>query len=94
MDHLPVFLQLKHLSCLVVGGGVVAERKVRLLIRAGAAVTVVGRDLTDELARLRDEDRIVQHAGEFTDRLLSGMRIVIAATDDHQVNRVNSQALK
>ena len=87
MDHLPVFLQLKHLSCLVVGGGVVAERKVRLLIRAGAAVTVVGRDLTDELARLRDEDRIVQHAGEFTDRLLSGMRIVIAATDDHQVNR-------
>lgn len=87
MDHLPVFLQLKHLSCLVVGGGVVAERKVRLLIRAGAAVTVVGRDLTDELARLRDEDRIVQHAGEFTDRLLSGMRIVIAATDDQQVNR-------
>ena len=87
MDHLPVFLQLKHSPCLVVGGGTVAERKVRLLMRAGAAVTVVASDLTDDLARLRDEDRIVQHAGAFRGRLLAGMRVVIAATDDSEVNR-------
>ena len=71
MDQLPVFLQLSHSPCLVVGGGVVAERKVRLLMRASAAVTVVAHDLTDELARLRDADRIVHHAGVFTDRLLA-----------------------
>lgn len=87
MDHLPVFLQLKHTSCLVVGGGVVAERKVRLLERAGAAVTVVGRNLTAELTRLRDQGEIVHHAGAFTDRLLAGKRVVIAATDDRELNR-------
>ena len=92
MDHLPVFLHLKHSPCLVVGGGVVAERKVRLLMRAGAAVTVVSRDLTGELARLRDQDGIVQHEGEFADRLLAGMRLVIAATDDEEVNRQVSRA--
>ncbi len=92
MDHLPVFLQLKHSPCLVVGGGVVAERKVRLLMRAGAAVTVIARDLTGELARLRDADRIVHHAGAFADRLLAGMRLVIAATDDEEVNRQVSHA--
>ena len=92
MDHLPVFLQLSHSPCLVVGGGVVAERKVRLLMRAGAAVTVVARELTDELARLRDEVGIVQHNGEFADQLLAGMRLVIAAADDEEVNRQVSRA--
>lgn len=92
MDHLPVFLQLNHRPCLVVGGGVVAERKVRLLMRAGAAVTVIAQDLTGELARLRDENGIVQHDGEFADRLLAGMRLVIAATDDEEVNRQVSRA--
>ena len=92
MDHLPVFLQLNHRPCLVVGGGVVAERKTQLLIRAGAAVTVIARDLTDELVRLRDDGKIVHRAGEFADRLLAGMRVVIAATDDSEVNRQVSRA--
>ena len=87
MDQLPVFLNLKRSSCLVVGGGVVAERKVRLLLRAGAAVTVVARDLTKDLARFRDAGRIVHHRGAFTGRLLAGMRVVIAATDDDEVNQ-------
>ena len=92
MDQFPVFLQLAHSRCLVVGGGVVAERKVRLLLRAGAAVTVAARDLTDELARLRDADRILHHKSGFTNRLLDRMTIVIAATDDGEVNCQVSRA--
>jgi uroporphyrin-III C-methyltransferase/precorrin-2 dehydrogenase/sirohydrochlorin ferrochelatase len=86
MDHLPVFLQLKNRPCLVVGGGIVAERKARLLLRAGAVVTVVARDLTDELVQLRDAHRIAHQPSAFTDRLLKGMRIVIAATNDDEIN--------
>jgi len=92
MEFLPVFLQLNHSACLVAGGGVVAERKVRLLLRAGASVTVVARDLSAGLAGLRDAGRIVQHAGEFADRLLAGMRVVIAASNDGELNRQVARA--
>lgn len=92
MDHLPIFLQLNRSPCLVVGGGVVAERKVQLLLRAGATITVIARDLSEGLAALRDEGRIVHHTGEFADRLLAGMRVVIAATDDDELNSQVSRA--
>lgn len=87
MDHLPVFLKVRDRRCLVVGGGAVAARKVRLLLRAGAVVTVVAPDLSPELAALRDSGSIVHIAAEFADRLVDGMRLVIAATHKDAVNR-------
>lgn len=87
MDHLPVFLKLRQSPCLVVGGGVVAERKVRLLLKAGAAVTVLAPELTDELARLCDKDEIVYRTGIISDHLISGMKIVIAASNDNDINQ-------
>lgn len=92
MDHLPVFLRLHRKACLVVGGGIVAERKVRLLLRAEAAVTVVAPDLTDKLARMRDERQIVHRVGAFENGLLAGMILVIAAADDDEVNRQVSRS--
>lgn len=92
MDQLPVFLKLDSSPCLVVGGGNVAGRKVRLLMRAGAVVTVVADELSSELLELRDAGRIAHHAGAFTRRLLDGVRVVIAATDDARQNRAVSQA--
>ena len=87
MDHLPVFLKLRQSPCLVVGGGEVAERKVRLLLKAGAIVTVLASELTDELARLRDNDEIEHRTGIISDHLISGMKIVIAASHDNDVNQ-------
>ena len=87
MNYLPVFLRLEGRPCLVVGGGKVAARKVAMLLRAGAKISVVAPALCDELETLRVSGRI-QHAGrEFRDEDVDGRVLVIAATDDETVNR-------
>jgi precorrin-2 dehydrogenase/sirohydrochlorin ferrochelatase len=58
MRYYPIFLNLRGRRCIVVGGGKVAERKVRALLRAGASVRVVSPDLTPRLAQLAAKKRI------------------------------------
>jgi len=50
MGYYPIFLELRGRRCLVIGGGVIAERKVHGLLAAEAAVTVVSPQLTALLA--------------------------------------------
>ena len=65
MQHLPLFARLDGRRCLVVGGGDVGARKVRLLLAAGAEVTVAGPALNDELRELRNAGKIHHLDGEF-----------------------------
>lgn len=89
MDFFPIFLNLKGKPCLVVGGGEVAVRKVSILLQSGAKVTVVSPELCGELKKLH-----ITHLQEkFSESRLEGMTLVIAATDDREVNiRVSSAA--
>jgi len=86
MEHFPVFLRLKAARVLVVGGGEVAARKIRLLLRAGARIEIVARRLNPELLALVADGRLVHAAAEFDADRVSGCRLVIAATDDHVLN--------
>jgi uroporphyrin-III C-methyltransferase/precorrin-2 dehydrogenase/sirohydrochlorin ferrochelatase len=91
MKYLPVFLKLEARHCLVVGGGKVAARKVAMLLRAGARITVVAPRLCEELAKLRDSGSIDHVGREFRDADIDDTVLVIAATDDGAVNRQVSQ---
>ncbi len=92
MDFLPVFLDIRNKSCLVVGGGEVAARKVMLLLQAGAHVSVVSPELNTPLSEYHAQGRIKYLAGIFQPGLLQNMTLVIAATDDRDTNRQVSAA--
>lgn len=89
----PVALRVAGRSCLVVGGGAVAARKVRSLLEAGAAVTVVSPELGADLAAARSEDALwAWHPREFWAEDVNGCLLVVAATDDPTVNRAVAAA--
>ena len=92
MDYLPLFLDLRGRRVVVVGGGLVAERKIDLLKAAGASLCVVSPALTARLAARRDAGELEHRAHAFAADDLDGARLVIAATDDREVNRAVAAA--
>ncbi len=86
MDFLPIFLNIRERACLVVGGGSVAERKVSLLLDAGARVTIVSPELCPGLRELHEQGTIDYRKGQYSEDDLSGKALIIAATDDRSVN--------
>ena len=49
MAYFPMFVNLKDQLCLVVGGGMVAYRKVKVLLDFEARVVVVGENICDKI---------------------------------------------
>ncbi|MFM5354321.1 siroheme synthase CysG [Aeromonas dhakensis] len=92
MDYLPIFCRLDNKPVLLVGGGEVAQRKVRLLLDAGAQLTVVAPELDPELAELAANGSIEWLAGEFAPAQLAGKWLVVAATDRREVNALVYQS--
>jgi len=87
MDYLPIFLRITGQQVLVVGGGQVALRKVSMLMRAGATIRLVARDVEPALKKMLTgkEHEVLRRAFDTSD--MFGVNLVIAATNDEQVNR-------
>jgi uroporphyrin-III C-methyltransferase / precorrin-2 dehydrogenase / sirohydrochlorin ferrochelatase len=86
MNYFPIFLRLEGQPVLVVGGGAIAARKIDLLRKAQAQVTVVAPELTEALTVLATHGAIKYIAQEFRPEHLDGMRLAIAATSRQAVN--------
>jgi uroporphyrin-III C-methyltransferase/precorrin-2 dehydrogenase/sirohydrochlorin ferrochelatase len=87
VTYFPVFFDLAKQPVLVVGAGEVALRKVALLERSGAAITVVAPQIHPELEARAAAGAINLHVREFVPQDLDGMRLVIVATSRRAINR-------
>ncbi len=94
MDFLPIFYDIKQKNCLVVGGGGIAARKVSLLLKAHAHVTVISPELSRELVDWCDDGKLTHIARNFQDDDVKNAVIVIAATDNQAVNEQVSTVAK
>lgn len=89
----PIFLtNLAAWRVVVVGGGMVAARKVGGLLAAHANVTVIAPDLAPPLQALYDAGQVTWHPRRFDPADVTGARLVFAATDDRAVNVTVAQA--
>ena len=82
----PVALSMRGRRAVVVGGGVVAERKVRGLLTSGAQVVVVAPRLTPPLAALAEAGAVTWHDRTYAQGDLDGAWLAFAATGDDAVN--------
>src|SRR5882724_11244637 len=94
MDYLPIFLQLRARPVLVVGGGRVAARKVDLLRRTGARVTIVAPEILDELRELAVKGELQHIEAPFTPSHVTDAAAVVAATGITEVNAAISAAAR
>jgi len=94
MDLLPVSLRIAGRLVLVIGGGVVAQRKAQLLMRAGARVRLVAAQVRAELSALLADGAHEVLEREFQEADLDGVTLVVAATNDQVLNeRVHALAV-
>ncbi len=87
MMYFPVFFDLDGQQVLVVGGGEVALRKITLLERTGASITLVAPEVHPELMARAAAGNLQLTVREFEPDDLNGARLVIVATSRRAVNR-------
>lgn len=92
MDYFPLFLKLKDQPCLVVGAGEIAARKIELLSRAGARITVVAEEVHEHVASMQATLNLVIRQKSFAADDLTDMRIVVSATDHRACNEAVASA--
>lgn len=85
--YYPIGLDIAGRECLVVGGGKVAERKIKRLVDYGAKVQVVSPSLAPLLKAWADKGLLKYQRGKFSSALLEKQALVFAATNDTELNQ-------
>ena len=83
MSYFPFFVEIRDEKCLVVGGGIVALRKIEKLLPFGVDITVVSPAFCAEIEKMEDIRKVQR---PFDKKDIEGMFFVIGATDDENVN--------
>jgi len=87
MESFPVFINIKDKPVTIIGGGDIALRKVKLLIKAGPKITLISKVICKELKELliQHNHQIIQKSFQVSD--LKAPILVIAATNNVKINK-------
>ncbi len=84
--YFPIFIDLSEKKILVVGGGAIASRRVRTLSGFAGHITVQAPEISEEIRGLAGDCRVTIREEAFYPEILSGMDLVLAATNDRKLN--------
>jgi len=94
MDYFPIFLRLKNQPCLVVGAGEIAARKIELLARTGAKISVIALKICSAVQNLQTQYHLVIMKKAFVPSDITGYKLIVSATNQLEVNRQVAETAK
>ena len=86
MAYFPFYVELKDVSVLIVGGGKVALHKVKRILDYGPKIKVVAKKVDERIKNIKG---VEWEEREFEDSDVEGVRFVIAAAGDEELNVVD-----
>ncbi|WP_404355824.1 siroheme synthase CysG [Methylotuvimicrobium sp. KM1] len=92
MDYFPIFFKLTGKPCLVVGAGEVAARKIDLLARAEADITVIAEDIGETVAAMAERCQLTIKQKSFQPEDLENFILVVSATNRLETNQQVSKS--
>ncbi|MBT3335538.1 MAG: uroporphyrinogen-III C-methyltransferase [Methylococcales bacterium] len=92
MHFFPIFLRLNQQKCLIVGAGEIAARKIEILAKSGARITVLAPSFSTPVQTLEKKLALTLIQKKFESTDAEGYRLIVSATDNQTVNELVSQA--
>ena len=86
-EYYPVYLNLAGKRCVIIGGGGIAQGKIRALLRAGCQITVISPDATQGIRNAAQRGEVTWLERTYQPGDLDGAFIAVAATNVWHVNR-------
>ena len=87
MKYFPLFVDSKRINAIIIGGGDVAARKLELLLKASSNITIMSAQINARILHLIEHYQLNWLKHNYQTGFLTDKTLVIAATDDRQVNK-------
>ncbi len=87
MNYLPIAINLKNKRVIVVGGGKVAQRKIKTLLDTEALIVVIAPEITSKIRLLIEKGVVNWESRRVQESDIKEARLIVAATDSEEVNR-------
>ncbi len=94
MDYFPLFLKLQQQPCLVIGAGDIAARKIDLLRRAGAEITVIAEKISPVISEISTTYPLCIKQKSFEVKDVKDYRLLVSATNNQETNELVAKTAK